>query len=300
MTGDAAARQAQAVERRCRPGRSRRARTCASAIDTSAMLDRYCRGGSCRAGTGAGAGDGRERIPCAWLGWSSQRAPSTIIASLVGHRRTVYKRPSGPRSCSSSVGFSGRLRNAEVRQLQDLYSRRHDGQPIRGGAHVASLGPPASPAPFCAEPQFHFIEIRFQGLRNWGMEPMDLPDWTLGLAEQGFDCSPPKQPLAQVGMNGDDPGPRLRGQLSDLHRQPATEQLGKQDSPALTTPDACGPCRPQVTLKDGNTLRVSALSRPGAPLAEVAPPLPGETGWSRAQLPQQETCPERAVVLHYK
>lgn len=30
------------------------------------------------------------------------------------------------------------------------------------------------------------------------MEPMDLPDWTQGLAEQGFDCSPPKQPLAQV------------------------------------------------------------------------------------------------------
>ncbi|KAL4422795.1 hypothetical protein ABPG75_008992 [Micractinium tetrahymenae] len=59
---------------------------------------------------------------------------------------------------------------------------------------------------------------------------MDLPDWTQGLAEQGFDCSPPKQPLAQV------------------------------------------------TLKDGNTLRVSALSRQGVSAAAAAPlPVPAFT-----------------------
>lgn len=57
--------------------------------------------------------------------------------------------------------------------------------------------------------------------------------------------------------------------------------------------DACGTSFPQVTLKDGNTLRVSALSRPGAPAALPPQPLPGER--ARAAV-----GPSVGAYRHYK
>mgnify|MGYP001810253809 CR=1 FL=1 len=78
-------------------------------------------------------------------------------------------------------------------------------------------------------------------------DELSLPDWNSGLwhEQAAIDCSPVKQPLAQV-----------KAGLAPAAASNQTQQPPNTALPLLP--------RRQVTLKDGNTQRVTALGRPGA------------------------------------
>lgn len=73
----------------------------------------------------------------------------------------------------------------------------------------------------------------------------ELAEWTSALSQETFDCSPVKQPLAQVRRQGATAGGSLGSPTAPRPRLP------------LPPPWPCPGT--QATLKDGNTQRVSAL-----------------------------------------
>lgn len=72
----------------------------------------------------------------------------------------------------------------------------------------------------------------------------DLTEWSEGLKAEKFDCSPAKQPLAQVLMAGSQPA-------GDSHRQPHAAKHAAAPLPPLHRPHAGRPQGRQYTARAG-------------------------------------------------
>jgi hypothetical protein len=89
---------------------------------------------------------------------------------------------------------------------------------------------------------------------------MDLPDWNEALQQDSFDCSPVKQPLAQVKRAALTPtGGGRQVQAGDSHSTNLGTLFGFSLFAVCTDS--------QMRLKAGNTQRVSARGHPSGAAA---------------------------------